>query len=133
MKRIIGGVVMAAVVLVGGAALAASDPPGPGYGPGRHSGASAASMKKFQKETLGLRDELATKRIDLQEEYDKPESDSARIASLKKEIVDIEAKIQVSADKYGVRSWGRGHGRGMMTGWDGQGHARGPGAGCGCW
>ena len=144
MKRTTWGVLMAAVVLTAGVALA-GDGPGTGYGPGR-SGASAASVKKFQKETLSLRDDLGAKQADLQEEYDKPEPDAARIASLRKDIVDIEARIQIAADKYAVRSWGRGYGRGMgygygrgpmhgydrsmMHGWDGPGYQ---GYGCGCW
>jgi hypothetical protein len=97
-----------------------------GGGPGHGTGTSAASMRKFQKETLGLRDELAAKRLDLQEEHDKAEPNSGRISSLKKDVADIEAKIQAAADKYGVRSWGRGHGRGMMHAHDGSGS-------CGCW
>jgi hypothetical protein len=124
MKRILGAVVAAAIALTGGVALAHG--PGMGQGAGHDTGTSAASMRKFQKETLGLRDELAAKRLDLQEEYDKAEPNSGRIASLKKEIVDLEAKIQVAADKYGVRSWGHGHGRGMMHANDGSGS-------CGCW
>jgi hypothetical protein len=133
MKEIMTGALVAAVVLTAGVALAQSGP-GAGPGGGRYWGASAASVKKFHKETLALRDELAAKRIDLQEAYDQPEPDQARIASLRKDIVDIEAKIQVVADKYGVRQWSHGYGRGMMHGWDGPRHAHGPGAGCcGCW
>jgi DNA-binding response OmpR family regulator len=37
------------------------------------------------------------------------------------------------ADKHGIRPWGRGHGRGMMRGWDEAGYARGSGCGCGWW
>lgn len=123
MKRILGAAVAAAIALTGGVALAHG--PGTGDGPG-YMGTSAASMRKFQKETLGLRDELAAKRLDLQEEYDKAEPNSGRIASLKKDVADIEAKIQAAADKYGVRSWGHGHGRGMM-------HAQNGSGSCGCW
>lgn len=118
------GIVIAVVAVTGGAA-AAWDGPCMGYGGGRWSGASAASVKKFQKETLALRDELAGKRVDLEEEYDKPAPDGARVASLRKEIVDLEAKIQAAAEKNGLpRSY---RGRGMMRG------AYGPGGGCGCW
>jgi hypothetical protein len=90
-------------------------------------------VKKFQRETLALRDELAAKRVDLEDEYDKAEPDRARVASLRKDIVDLEAKIQTVADKHGIRPWGRGHGRGMMRGWDEAGYARGSGCGCGWW
>ncbi len=127
MKSIIGAVVVAAVVLTAGVAVA-WDGPWMGRGPDRWSGASAGNLKKFQKETLALRDELAAKQVDLAEEYDKAEPDGARIAALRKEIVDIEVKIQASADKHGVRPWGRGYGRGMMGG------SSGGGCGCGhCW
>lgn len=120
MKRLMYGVLAAAVVLSAGVAVAQAAP-----GSGGPSGGSAASMRKFQKDTLALRDDLAAKRVDLREEQNKPEPDAARIASLRKDIVDLETKIDTAANKYGVRAWGRGHGRGMM-------HAgKGPG-GCGC-
>lgn len=70
-------------------------------------------LKKFQKETLSLRDELITKRLELQNEYNKPQKDFARIAALKKEIVDIRTKIEAAADKYGIKDM-RGLGMGMM-------------------
>lgn len=124
MKKVIGIVMAVMVVLVlASAAFARWGGPGMGYGPGYYSGVDAESMKKFQKETLNLRDELLTKRIELQAEYDKPAPDTAKIASLRKEIIDIQAKIQTVADKYGVPAWGPG--RGMMMG-------RGMMAGCPC-
>ena len=123
MKGIVGGIVVAAVLLTAGVALAC-DGPWMGYGPGHGGGASAATMKRFQKETLGLRDDLAAKQIDLAEEYDKAQPDQNRIAAIQKDIVDIEAKIQTAADKHGLGHWGWGHGRGMMGGRDGH---------CGCW
>jgi hypothetical protein len=122
MKRLLGVVVVAAMMLAGGAALA--------------QGASAGTMRKYQKETLNLRDELAAKQLDLEAEYDKPQPDQARIASLRKDIVDLETRIQAVADNNGVRSWGRGRGRGMMYGsygWDGYGGGGYGGGGCGCW
>jgi flagellar motility protein MotE (MotC chaperone) len=121
MKSMVVGALAAAVVLTGGVALAQSGS-GAGPDPGHHGAASSASVKKFQRETLALRDELAAKRVDLEDEYDKAEPD----------IVDIEAKIQTVADKYAIRPWGRGHRGGMMHGWDGAGYARGSGGGCGC-
>jgi hypothetical protein len=121
MKRIAGVVVALGMVLVAGVAVA--------HGPEYYDGPGTGAVKKFQKETLSLRDELVTKQMDLEAEYQKAEPDTARIAALRKEIVDLEAKIQVVGDKVGVRTWGRGHDRGMMyrdAGWDG--------CGCGhCW
>lgn len=116
MKRIAGILVAFGMLFAGGVAVAH------GNGPDHRSGPGTAEVKKFQKETLALRDELTTKRLDLQAEYEKAEPDTARIAALRKEIVDLEAKIQVVGDKYGVRTWGRGHDHGMMygdAGWDG--------------
>lgn len=119
MKRLTGVIVVAVMMLAGGAALAQGTSPG------------AGAARKYQKETLSLRDELAAKQLDLEAEYDKSQPDPARIASLRKEIIDLEARIQVVADNYGVRSWGRGYGRGMMYGsWGGSGYGWGCG---GCW
>lgn len=96
------------------------------------------SLKKFQTETATLRDELTIKFFELQNEYAKTEPDYNRIATIRKEIVDIQTKLQASADKYGV--WcpmcgmgggitGQGMmGRGMMGGgMMGQGMMMGPG------
>ena len=93
-----------------------------GHGMGYGTGANVETMKKFQKETLSLRDELMTKEIDLQNEYNKPVPDTNRIGTLRKEIIDIQTKIQTVADKYGLTTsgymggmMGRGQmGRGMM-------------------
>ena len=124
MNRIAGVVIAVGMVLAAGMAVAWD-----GYGPEYYGGAGTGALKKFHKETLGLRDELVTKQMDLDAEYQKPESDPARIAALRKDIVDLQAKIQVAGDKYGILAWGRGYGRGTMyrqAGWDG--------CGCGdCW
>jgi len=84
-----------------------------GYGMGSGAGTNVETMKKFQKETLSLRDELMTKQLELQNEYSKPVSDTNRIATLKKEIIDLQTKIQTVADKYGISGWGQ-MGQGMM-------------------
>ena len=121
-----------AVFLLASAAFAWWDGPGMGNGPGYYSGANSETMKKFQKETLSLRDDLMTKQLDLQAEYDKPVPDTARIASLKKDIIDIQAKIQIVADKHGVPAWGPGSGGGMMMGRGMMGRGMMMGAGCPC-
>ena len=80
------------------------------------------AVKKFQKETLPLRDELITKRLELQKEYAKDTPDKAHIATLRKEIIDIELKIQEKADAAGISNRGCGMmgqgtmGHGMMMG-----------------
>lgn len=88
-----------------------------GYG----RGTNIENVKKFQKETLSLRDELMTKQFELQDEYSKPVPDTNRIAALRKEIIDLQAKIQAIAEKYGISVWGptgmmSGMGYGMMMG-----------------
>lgn len=72
------------------------------------------AVKKFQKETLPLRDELITKRLELQKEYTKDNPDKAHITTLRKEIVEIELKIQEKADAAGLNPMGCGMDTGMM-------------------
>ena len=121
MKKILGGLVVAAVLLTAGVASACDWC----YGhAGSAGGASSATMRQFHKETLGLRDDLAARQIELAEEYDKDNANPARIAAIRKDIVDLEAKLQAAADKSGVRPWGRGRGHAMMAGGGGR---------CGCW
>lgn len=93
--------------------------PGGGYGMGYYgAGTNVETIKKFQKETLSLRDELMTKNLELQNEYNKPVPDTNRIATLRKDIIDIQAKIQTVAEKYGVSGpmGGMMMGSGMMDG-----------------
>ncbi len=123
MKSILGAILAAAVVTAGGAALAA-DAPAAGGTP-----TSGAAMRKFQKDTFALRDELAAKRADLQDEYQKAQPNQSRIAALEKDIVDLQAKVDAAAQRSGVR-WGPRHGRGMAYG--GMAYGGGPGH-CGCW
>lgn len=120
---IIGLAAVIALVVIGGAVYAH----GPwGYGMGCSTGANVENVKKFQKETLSLRDELLTKRLELQNEYSKPEPNYDRIATLRKDIVDIQTKIQTTADKYGLPAFGTGMGHGMM----GRGMMMGMGCPC---
>lgn len=121
MKRILRGLVVAAVLLTAGVATACDWCYGHGGGPGA---GSPAAMRAFHKETVGLREDLAARQIDLAEAYDKEPADPARIAALRKEIVDLEAKLQAAADKSGLRPWGPGRGHAMMAGGSGR---------CGCW
>lgn len=128
MKKLVSGITLVVILLAAGGAYAWWGGYGPGYAA---AGVNVENMKKFQKETLTLRDELMTKELDLQNEYAKEAPDTKRIAALKKDIIDIEAKIQTIAEKNGLPTAGytdgaRGRGmrgRGMMAG--------GPGS-CGC-
>lgn len=63
------------------------------------------TVKKFQKETLPMRDELITKRLELRKEYSKENPDRDRIASLRKEIIDIRTKILKKSDEAGLPAW----------------------------
>lgn len=121
MKKILGGLLVAAVLLTAGVASACDWCYGHAGGP---SGGNPAAMRKFHKETVSLREDLSARQIDLAEEYDKDQADPARIAAIRKDIVDLEARIQAAADKSGVRQWGRGRGHAMMAGGSGR---------CGCW
>lgn len=104
-----------------------------GGGMGYGTGANVENVKKFQKETLTLRDDLMTKQLELQNEYNKPQPDYSRIATIKKELVDIQTKIQTIADKYGLHAGGP-MGQGMMSrGMMGRGMMMGGGmTGCPC-
>ncbi len=121
MKKILGALLATAVVLAGGVALA-TDATGTGA-----ASTSGTAVRKFQKDTFALRDELAAKRADLQDEYNQPQPNTARIAALEKDIVDLQAKIGAAAQRSGLG--GPRHGRGM--GYGGRGHGGGPGY-CGC-
>lgn len=94
---------------------------GMGYGPGCYGNSSnqnvsVDTLKKFQKETLSLRDDLTSKQLDLQAEFDKASPDTARVDGLRKDIVDLQTKIGKVADKYGVPARGTMRGYGMGPG-----------------
>jgi len=104
------------------------------------------TLREFQKKTLAQRDELTVKQLELRQEYAKATPDQVRLAALQKEVGELQAGIQSSADKYGlaggmmncgmqgqqVTGQGVQHGpmagthRGMMQGMKGQGMM------CGC-
>jgi hypothetical protein len=101
-----------------------------GYG----NPADVNALKQFQKETLPLRDELAAKTLDLQNEYAKQTPDQSKVATLQKEIVDLQTKIGTAAQKQGIPAYGPGTGYGygygmgpwMMGGYGGY-YGMGPG------
>ena len=118
MKRTVM-VVVAAMALVGASAAFAQQGLGPGsgrgyYGSGPEGQVNVENLKKFQKETLSLRDELMTKRAELDNEYAKQSPDTARIAEIQKQMIDIRTQIQKAAEKNGLPAWGQGYGRGRM-------------------
>ena len=105
MKKIalIAMVVVAAGVLLTGMAYAYWCG---GYGMQQGTSPQIENVEKFQKETLTLRDELIAKKLELRNEYSKPNPDPNRIATLQKEIVEYRTKIQEIANKYGVHGFG---------------------------
>ncbi len=122
--------VIIAVALLGGTAAYAwcygRGSYGMGYG---RPYSNVNNVQKLAEGDNGLRDELATKRIELQNEYAKPNPDPRRIVTLKKEIIDLEAKNQDTAADYNTPEGG------YMGGMPGRGWSRGmyscPGCGCG--
>ncbi len=108
-----------------------------GYGPGSGQ-ADVNALKQFQKETLPLRDELAAKRLDLWNEYNQQKPDQSKIATLQKDIIDLQTKIQAAAEKQGLPAYGPwmrggyggyGMGQGRMYGRGGYGPGYGMGPG----
>lgn len=131
---LVSTVLVAALALSGAAYahMAGYGMTGAGHGYGMMSGTgtgSAISVEKFtqfRKETAALRDELAVKRIELNNEYVKTTPDPDRIATLEKNIIDLRTKIEKAADKAGLEGWGMhrgfmgtgtGMGHGMMSGY----------------
>ncbi|NWF52431.1 MAG: hypothetical protein HXY47_05045 [Nitrospirae bacterium] len=59
-------------------------------------------LKKFQTETLSLRDELAIKRLELRNECSKQNPDDTRMETLREQIRELRTKIRDIANKYEV-------------------------------
>ena len=76
--------------------------PADGQRTGQTGKAHLNSLKKFQRETLPLRDELITKRLELSREFCKKKMDKNRIAALQQKILDLRARIQEKADEAGI-------------------------------
>ncbi len=114
MKKVVAVAVVLAIGLVG---TAYAQPFGPGYA----GQVDVNKVTQFQKETLPLRDELATRNIELRNEYLKQNPDRDKIAQLQKETIDLRTKIQAAAEKQGLPAWGNG---GRMAG---RGYGYGPG------
>lgn len=109
MKNIVIMVMTAALVFAIGSAVYAF-----GHGDGMNyladSKVDIDKVKKFQKETLNLRDDLIVKKLEVRQEYSKEKPNLDRIATLKKEIIDLHTKIQKSAEANGLPAYGAGHG-----------------------
>lgn len=122
---------------------------GPGYGPGNGQGRgygpgyqgqqlSKEDLAKlhekraaFMKETLPLRQKMATTAIELRTEQFQLTPDQAKIKALNNEMIELRSQMAKKANDAGLTgSWrqgrgqGRGHARGMMRGYGG---SQGPG------
>ena len=95
---------------------------GPWANPGEQVDVNA--FRNFQKETLPLRDEMAAKRLELRNEFNKETPDQAKIAGLQKEMIDLRTKISDAARKNGMPDRGFGPGYGKRGGY-GPGYVRG--------
>jgi hypothetical protein len=110
-----------------------------GQGPGPDTQVDVNAFRNFQKETLPLRDEMAVKKLELRNEFNKTEPDQAKIAALQKEMIDLRTKISVAAKKNGLpdRGFGPGYagrggnGPGNCGGFGRGGNGPGYGPGCG--
>lgn len=125
---VILGLVLSMSLIVAGSAFArwggGYGMMGAGYdrGPGDcyRADVDTESMVKFQKETLALRDELLTRRLELRQEYGKDSPDADLIAKLRKDIIDVETKIDKVAGKYDLDGVGKNRraGRGYRGGYN---------------
>ena len=70
--------------------------------PGQLRTADIHGLKKFQRDTLSLRDELIAKRLELSREFNMQRLNRERIAALQKKITDIRKRIQKKADEAGI-------------------------------
>jgi hypothetical protein len=85
-------------------------------------GASSEQFRKFQADTIDLRQEMMAKRFEIQRENLKGTPDKAKIASLQAEISAVQSKIQAVRSQSGLpvgkcdgeygKKQGK-HGRGM--------------------
>ena len=136
MKKLL---VVALMVVFGALLSTAAVAAGPrGQGPGPDTQVDINAFRNFQKETLPLRDEMAVKRLELRNEFNKDTPDQAKIAALQKEMIDLRTKISDAAKKNGLpdRGFGPGYGGGYGPGYGrgyhmGQGGGYGPGYGRG--
>jgi len=106
-------VVLSLSMLAAGSAMArrdgADDQRGQkGYNCWRTDAAADVDLEKvieFKKETLPLRDQLLTKRLELRQEYNKEKPDLEVIAKVRKEMIDIQTSIDKVAAQYGLEDF----------------------------
>jgi hypothetical protein len=122
MKKLL---VVALMVVFGALLSTAAVAAGPrGQGPVPDNQVDVNAFRAFQKETLPLRDEMAAKRLELRNEFNKDTPDQTKIAALQKEMIDLRTKISAAAKKNGLPDRGFGPGYGGGDGY-GPGYGRG--------
>lgn len=140
MKKLLIPMIALAVALAASVGAYAYGPGGGGRGVGCGNcvGPTAAQQeqfKKFQQDTIELRQQMMNKRFDLQREELKTTPDAARLTALQGEITALQTKIYDIRVKSGLPA-GRSYGqcgptkRGMGMG---HGMARGGCAGTPCY
>jgi len=77
------------------------------------SAGQSDQFKKFQRDTLDLRQELMNKRFDLQRENLKGAPDAAKVAALQADIAAIRAKISAIRAQSGLPQSGKRDGECM--------------------
>ena len=127
MKSLIIAAVLAASVITVGMVYARG-PMGGCDKPGcNNAGAvSGEQWQKFKADSIELREQMMTKRFELEKENLKATPDAARVAGLENEVADLRTKMQELRAKAGLPTRGQ----------DGPGFRRGGmmnrgGAGCG--
>ncbi|MEI6306875.1 MAG: hypothetical protein WCP33_08635 [Deltaproteobacteria bacterium] len=127
MKKVTAVVAVLALALAIGSTVQAGNQMGSMHGDWgncNQAGASVTSdqMRKFQSDTIDLRQEMMKKRFEIQRENLKPTTDNTKISALQTEIKAIQSKINEIRVKSGLPERGKGNG--------GCGHMGGRG-GCG--
>ncbi len=135
-----GIIALSVVVAVAAAGSALAQPGMGGMGPGMGGpmmeqrllqGPYAAQYKKFLADTMPLREEMHQKHMALQREYIKDKPDTARIAKLQGELLQLRQQMYQARVKSGL-PMGRMGAKGMMGGKRcGMGMGKGMGAGMG--
>ena len=165
MKKIIGAVIMVGILATAGLALAECWGKGPGMGYGPHSGGSGpwgalnlspeqsqkiqAMRESFFKETIPIRNELMSKKLEMRSLWLQTNPDEEKILAKQREINGLRAQLQEKStrnhlemrkiltpeqqaqlENWRGRKWG-GHGRGREFG-PGPGHHHEMGMDMGC-
>lgn len=106
MRRIVAGMAVIVAAAFFGSAVHAQGMGG-GCGTCSQGDAQAGQFRKFQQDTIDLRQEMMNKRYELQRENLKGNPDAARMAALKEDIRSLQAKINDIRAKSGLPERGK--------------------------